>query len=76
MRRKTYAHNSVILGLLVALYIWASSGKTALAIAAFIAISVIGFLLIRAAEKALYKGADKAVDAVADAIKKKKNSGN
>lgn len=69
--RKTYAYNSVIIGVLVGM-LFVVKGNVALGIILGIVITVGGFLLIRAIENALYKGADAAGQAVVNAINKKK----
>ena len=71
--RKTYAYNSIIIAFLLALVIYLSTESTVLTVVAFFAIAIGGFVLIKAIENALYKGIDKAVDAAADAIRKRKD---
>ncbi|MBQ6633034.1 MAG: hypothetical protein IJH80_02440 [Ruminococcus sp.] len=71
--RKTYAYNSIIIAFLLALVIYLSTESTVLTVVAFFAIAIGGFVLIKAIENALYKGVDKAVDAAADAIRKRKD---
>ena len=71
MRRKTYAYNSVIIGLLFGLWAGAKFDSLAAAIAAFAVVTVIGFVLIRALENVLYSGAEKLTDAAVSAIERK-----
>ena len=71
--RKTYAYNSIIIAFLLALVIYLSTESTVLNVVAFFAIAIGGFVLIKAIENALYKGVNKAVDAAADAIRKRKD---
>lgn len=70
--RKTYAYNSIIVGVLVGLLIWVSAENLVLGIIACVAISVVGFIIIRAIENAISKGIDKAADAAAKAYRKHK----
>ncbi len=69
--RKTYAYNSIIIGVLLGLLVGIKAG-TALGIIVGIAVSVVGFFIIRAIENVLYKGADAATKAVKNAIDNKK----
>ena len=71
--RKTYAYNSIIIAFLLALVIYLSTESPVLTVVAFFAIAIGGFVLIKAIENALYKGVNKAVDAAADAIRKRKD---
>ena len=68
--RKTYAYNSIFIGFLLGLWVYVSAESILLAILTCIGVSVVGFILIRLLENLLYKGADKAVDAAGNAIKK------
>ncbi|MBR3460132.1 MAG: hypothetical protein IKH21_04970 [Clostridia bacterium] len=77
--RKTYAYNSIIIGFLVGLLVYASTsqkmGSTTpilLGILAWIAVSIVGFIIIRAIEKAIGAGIDKAADAAAKAYQERK----
>lgn len=69
--RKTYAYNSIIFGVLIGI-LFVVKGQTALGIILGIVITVGGFILIRAIENALYKGANAAGQAVVNAVNKKK----
>ena len=62
--RKTYAYNGITIGLLLGLAAWAATQNVAIGIVAAIAASVVGFLVIRGIENAIYKGAQKAGEAI------------
>ena len=70
--RKTYAYNSIIIGFLLGLLAWVSTDSMVLGVLACVMVSIVGFVIIRAIEKAVYKGADAAVDAVSKAYQKHK----
>ena len=70
--RKTYAYNSIIIGVLVGILAWASTESAVLGIVACIGVSIVGFVLIRLIEKAIGKGVDAAVDAATKAYQKRK----
>ena len=75
--RKTYAYNSIIIGILIGILVYVSSDSLILAILACLGISVVGFVVIRLLEKALSRGVDKAVDAATKAYENhKQNKGN
>ncbi len=76
MRRKTYAYNSVIIGLLCGLWAEAKFDSLAVAIAAFALVAVAGFVRIRALENALYSGAEKLTDAAVSAIERRVEENN
>ena len=65
--RKTYAYNSITIGVLVGILAYASSQSAVLGIAACLGVSVVGFIVIRLIENAVDKGVDKAVDAAGKA---------
>ncbi|MCR5611091.1 MAG: hypothetical protein K6F68_04585 [Clostridiales bacterium] len=67
---KTYAYNSIIIGFLLGLLVWAKSQKIALGILVFVAVSVVGFIIIRFIEKAIGKGVNAAADAASKAYEK------
>lgn len=69
---KTYAYNSIIIGVLVGLLAWASTENVVLGILACVGVSIIGFVIIRIIEKAIGKGVDAAADAAAKAYRKHK----
>ncbi|MBO4848620.1 MAG: hypothetical protein J5586_05660 [Clostridia bacterium] len=73
---KTYAYNSIIIGFLVGLLVWAKSQKIALGIIVFIAVSVVGFIIIRFLEKALSKGVNAAADAASKAYENHRQKKN
>ena len=58
--RKTYAYNSIIIGVLVGLLAWVSTENVVLGILACVGVSIVGFVIIRIIEKAIGKGAAKA----------------
>jgi len=62
--RKTYAYNGITLGILFGIAAWAATSNGAVGIAAAVAGSVICFIVIRAIENAIYKGAEKAGEAI------------
>ena len=72
--RKTYAYNSIIIGVLLGLLVYVSTENVILAIATCLAASVVGFIIIRLIENALYKGVDKAADAVSKVWQKHKDN--
>ena len=65
--RRTYAYNSITIGTLVGILVVVSTENLALGIIALLAVSVVGFIVIRLIENALYAGMNKAVDAAVDA---------
>lgn len=71
--RKTYAYNSIILGVLAGIGAWAASESVVLGILALLGVSVIGFIIIRGIEKLIGKGVDAAADAAAKAYQNHKN---
>lgn len=66
--RKTYAHNSIIIGFLVGALVYAKAGMGA-GIAVGIIVTVVGWLIIRGIENAMYSGAD----AIDNAIRRKQS---
>lgn len=70
--RKTYAYNSIIIGVLVGILAWASTENVVLGILACVGVSVVGFVIIRVIEKAIGKGVDAAANAAAKAYRKHK----
>ena len=68
--RKTYAYNSIIIGVLVGLLVGVSTENIVLAILALLGISIVGFVVIRFLEKLLWKALNKGVDAATDAAGK------
>lgn len=65
--RKTYAYNSIIIGFLIGILVWASAESAILGILAGLGVSVVGFFIIRMFENALEKGVDKVSEKVAEA---------
>ncbi len=74
--RKTYAYNSIIIGVLVGILVYVSSNSIVLGILACLGVAVVGFVVIRLLEKAFDKGADAVVDAASRAIQKRKEQKN
>lgn len=73
---RTFAYNSIWIGVLVGILVAVSTEKALLGILAGLAVAIGGFFLIRLIEKALGKGIDAATDAAARAINNRKNKGN
>lgn len=74
MRRKTYAYNSVIIGVLVGILAYVSTENIVLGVLACLGVSIVGFVVIKLIENAVYAGVDKAVDAASNAIQKRKQN--
>lgn len=62
--RKTYAYNSITIGFAVGLLVAVAAKSTVLGILAGLAVSVVGFFLIRMLENAVGRGVDKAADKI------------
>lgn len=62
--RKTYAYNGITLGILFGIAAWAATSNGAVGIAVAIGGSIVCFLIIKAIENAIYKGAEKAGEAI------------
>ena len=62
--RKTYAYNGITIGLLLGLAVGVSTENMMLGILAAIGASVVCFLLIRGLENLMYKGTEKAAEAI------------
>lgn len=69
--RRTYAHNSFIIGGLIGIWVTIKAGLF-LGILTGLAVSIIGYFLIRALENAISDGVDKGVDAISNAIHDRK----
>ena len=77
MKRKTYAYNSIIIGFLIGLWVYFSTGENLVwAILAGLAVAVAGFFLIRFLETLVEKGVDTAVAAVTGLFNRKKEQKN
>ena len=70
--RKTYAYNSIFIGIMLALLVQVSTENIVLAVITLLGVSILGFVVIRALENALYKAGDMAVDKAMDAYTKRK----
>lgn len=71
--RKTYAHNSIILGVLLGIIVGAKFG-TVLGVIAAIVVSVAGWFLIRMLENAIDKGVDAAGKAIKGAVDRRREN--
>ena len=71
--RKTYAYNSIIIGVLVGLLVGLSTENVVLGVLACVGISIVGFVVIKFIENALGAAIDKGVDAAAKAYEDRKN---
>ena len=65
--RKTYAYNSITIGILLGILVWISANSAILGILTGLAVSVVGFFIIRMLENAVNKGVDKVSEKVSDA---------
>ena len=70
--RKTYAYNSIIIGVLVGMLVGVSSDSVVLAVLAGLGVAVVGFIVIRLIENAINAGADKLADKATDAYRRHK----
>lgn len=70
--RKTYAPNAIIIGILIGLLV-AVKVNMVLGVIAGLAVSILGWVLIRAFENALYRAGDAAEDAIRRKLDEKKN---
>lgn len=73
--RKTYAYNSIIFGFLIGLLVYAKSNLV-LAVLAGLAVSIVGFIIIRGIENAMYRAGDALIDAVGEKINEKREEKN
>lgn len=67
--RKTYAHNSIIIGVLLGILVGLKANPV-LGVVAGIAVSVAGWFLIRMIENAIDRGVDAAGKAIKNAVEK------
>ena len=65
--RKTYAYNSIIFGIALGIAAYAATENAGLGILAGIIVTIVGFVIIRFLENALYAGADKVADKLTEA---------
>ena len=70
---KTYAYNSIIIGVLVGLLVGVKTDSIPLAILACLGVSIVGFIIIRMFEKAVDKGIDKASDKITEMHQRRKD---
>lgn len=73
--RKTYAYNSIIFGVLIGLLVY-SKTNIVLGVIAGLAVSIVGFVLIKFIEDALYHASDAVGDAVSNKISEKRAEKN
>ena len=71
--RKTYAYNSIIIGVLVGILAYTSTESAILGIGACLGVSIVGFIVIRLLENAISRGVDHADDRAAEAWENHKN---
>ena len=64
MRRKTYAYNGITFGMLAGIAAAVGTDSLVIGIIVLTVVSIISFLIIRALENAMYKGADKVSEAI------------
>lgn len=74
MRRKTWAYNGIFIGILLGIAAGAASENAVIGIAAAIVASIGCFLIIRVLENLMYKGIDKASDAIKNKIDESNHS--
>lgn len=70
--RKTYAPNAIIIGVLIGLLV-ALKVNMVLGVIAGLAVSILGWVLIRAFENTLYRAGDAAEDAIRKKLDERKN---
>ncbi len=70
--RRTYAPNAIVIGVLVGLLV-AVKANVVLGVLAGLGVSVLGWVLIRAFENAMYKAGDAAEDAIRKKLDERKN---
>lgn len=70
--RKTYAYNSIIIGALLGITVGASTKSVVWGIVVGLAVSVVGFIIIKLVENALYAAANKATKKAQDAYQRRK----
>lgn len=70
--RKTYAPNAIVVGVLVGILV-ALKVNVILGVLAGLGISILGWVLIRAFENAVYKAGDAAEDAIRKKLDERKN---
>lgn len=70
--RKTYAYNSIIFGFLIGLLVYGVKESLVLAVLVGLAVSIVGFVLIRAIENAMDRAGDVIIDAVGKKVDEKR----
>ena len=76
MRRKTYAPNAIIIGVLIGIAVYATTESIVLTILAAVGVSVVGWILISLIEKAISRGVDAAAAGIKKGIENKKEKAN
>ncbi len=76
MRRKTYAPNAIIIGILIGIVVYVSTENIVLTILATVGVSVVGWIVISLIEKAISRGVDAAANAIKKGIDNKKEKSN
>ena len=71
--KKTYAPNSIIIGFLIGMLVWATVDPV-LGVVAGIGVSVVGWIAIRMLEKLIDKGVNAAETAITNAAGKRKEN--
>lgn len=70
--RKTYAYNSIIIGVLLGIAVGATTKSVILGVIVGIATSVVGFFIIKLIENALYNAANKATNKITESHQRRK----
>ena len=71
--KRTYAYNSIIIGILVGLLVGVSTENIVLGVLALVGVSIVGFVVIKVIENAIGAAVNKGVDAAATAYQDRKN---
>ncbi|MBQ9866068.1 MAG: hypothetical protein IJM34_03530 [Lachnospiraceae bacterium] len=72
--RRSYAINSITIAFILALAVLAKTGSSGLMVITFLAVSFIGYIIIRVIENGILTGTDKAYDALKGAVGSTKKS--
>ena len=70
--RKTYAYNSILVGFMLGLLVGVTTQSVVLGILAGLAVSIVGFVVIRLIENAIGRGVDKAAEKISEAHRRRK----
>ena len=74
MRRKTFAPNAVIIGVLVGILVYVSTENVVLTVIAAIGVSVVGWIAISWIEKIISRGIDAGVAAIQKGVQNRKEN--